>query len=1022
MATDFPTKGDDKKISLRNSNYPQFDYDFIAGVKENDNDIYKAGGNIRGNESFNLWTKARAGEETAGVISWIKEREAWAARHFEDGSQFKSGDKAGRPSNIAGVIAQMKWGVIGTLGEQKMKDVVLEAIKYREGKEYGSASQAQADREMETRQETIEYEVIIKAGENKYGEGNKFYLDGELSPRLIMLQGNTYKFDLSDASNKTHALRFSTTEDGTHGEGSAYTKGVSVEGKAGEDGASISIEIMEDTPDLYYYCVNHKGMGGKIVVRKVEEARQVSDAVEKGLKEKVKKHNEEVGNVASKRTTYRTLLAVFERGIGAYNTNPASVRPNVSSPEQWAYSRVNSFLFVLRNGRFQGGKHDTDLLPESHPLSSKEEKSMEDKQDRHILNVEETDDKVVVEFMKQQEDEQEGETVEVTEEARPYHYGDDDEDEKGRKVVDLKVEYRTIDLSRSEFVDEENRRVRIGVSSEEPVERSFGMEVLGHSPEEINMEFMQSGRAPLLLDHKMDQVIGVVEEFKLDQAAKRTVAVVRFGRSDLAEEVFRDVLDGIRMNISVGYRVDKLTRMDDKDKDYYRASFTPLEISSVAVPADSSRKVGVGRSKEIAEKARIEIMEKDKKEINLDEVRSESAEAAKKEFARNSKEILDLAVKHNKRDLAHQAISEGKSVEEFRGLLLDNISNDTPLETPKDIGLTEKETKRFSLMKAINAMANPTDRRAQENAKFEFEASEAAQRSYGQTAQGIMLPDEVLRNWGQRDLNASDDSNLIGQDYRAGDFIDVLRNNSAVMPLATMLNGLTGDVKIPKKTAAASAAFISSEGGAAGESELTVGSVTMAPKSLGAFTDITRQLMIQSSIDVENLVRNDLAASMAIAIDDAALEGSGSSGNPTGITNTSGINTVSLSSAAAPTFAEMVGMESAVRVDNALLGDLAYIVHPTNYGTLKTTEKATNTAQFVAENDQINGYRAVVSPQLTANNYVFGNFNDLLIGMFGGLDVVVDPFTGSSAGTVRIVALQSVDVAVRHAVSFCAAS
>jgi hypothetical protein len=97
-------------------------------------------------------------------------------------------------------------------------------------------------------------------------------------------------------------------------------------------------------------------------------------------------------------------------------------------------------------------------------------------------------------------------------------------------------------------------------------------------------------------------------------------------------------------------------------------------------------------------------------------------------------------------------------------------------------------------------------------------------------------------------------------------------------------------------------------------------------------------------------------------------------------------------------------------------------VHPTNYGTLKTTEKASNTAQFVAVNDEINGYRAVVSPQLTANNYVFGNFNDLLIGMFGGLDIVVDPYTSSSSGTVRIVALQSVDVAVRHAVSFCAAS
>tara|TARA_B100001093_G_C26859419_1_gene1029176 strand:+ start:4570 stop:7164 length:2595 start_codon:yes stop_codon:yes gene_type:complete len=755
------------------------------------------------------------------------------------------------------------------------------------------------------------------------------------------------------------------------------------------------------------------------------EEEMMLRGTEDTLREKAREHNKEVGDNASKRTSYATLQKVYNRGIGAYNTNPSSVRPNVTSKEQWAMARVNNFLRVLKTGKYKSGEHDTDLLPASHPLSSKnkEEKSMKDKEDRHILNVSETDDKVVVEFAKHHEDEEkEGEEMEMTEEARPYHYGDDDEDEKGRKVVDLKVNYRTIDLSRSEFVDEENRRVRIGVSSEEPVERSFGMEVLGHSPEEINMEFMESGRAPLLLDHKMDQVIGVVEEFKLDQTAKRTIAVVRFGRSDLAEEVFRDVLDGIRMNISVGYRVDKLTRMKDKDEPYYRASFTPLEISSVSVPADQSRLVGVGRSKQIAEKARVQIMDNEKKEINLDEVRSESAEAAKKEFARNSKEIIDLAVTHNKRDLAHQAISEGKSVEEFRSVLLDNISNDTPLETPKDIGLTEKETKRFSVLKAINAMANPTDRRAQEEAKFEFECSEAAQRAHGKSAQGVMLPDDILRSWSQRDLNASDDAGLIGQDFRAGSFIDSLRNNSAVLPLATTLNGLSGDVKIPRKSSAATAAFISSEGGAAGESEMVIGSVTMSPKTCGAFTDVTRQLMIQSSLDVENLIRDDLAKSMAIAIDDAALEGSGSSGNPTGITNTSGINTVSLSSAAAPTFAEMVSMETAVRVDNALLGDLAYIVHPTNYGTLKTTEKATNTAQFVAVNDEINGYKAVVSPQLTANNYVFGNFSDLLVGFFGGLDIVVDPYSNSTSGTVRVVALQSMDTNVRHAVSFCAAS
>ena len=898
MATDFPTKGEDKKISLRNSNYPQFDYGFIAGVKENDPDIYKAGGNIRGNEAFNLWTKARDGEETAGVIKWIKEREAWAARHFEDGKQFKSGDKAGRPSNIAGVIAQMKWGVIGTLGEQKMKDVVLEAIKYVEQKESGSASQAQQD-------------------------------------------------------------------------------------------------------------------------------RQVSDTVEKGLRKKVEEHNEEVGNVASKRTTYRTILSVFERGIGAYKTNPASVRPNVGSAEQWAYARVNSFLFALRNGRFQGGKHDQDLLPEGHPLSTKnkEDKSMEYKEDRHILNVEETDDTYVISFAKHEDMMGEMEDDEKDMESRPFHYDEEDKDEEER-LDKSDIVYRTLDLSRASYIDEENRRVRIGVSSEEPVERDFGMEIISHSEEDIDTSFIGSGRSPLLLDHDMTKQIGVVERYEIDSAEKSAKAIVRFGRGELAEEIFQDVKDGIRQNISVGYKINGMERMrgNKDDKPMFRVQTTPLEVSVVSVPADQSQAVGVGRSEDKQSLIKVKTMtEEVKNEINLDEVREQSVAEAKAEFVRNSKEIMDLAVRHNRRDLADKAIQDGNSVEEFRGILLDQIATDKPLETA-DIGMTKKEVRQFSLMKAINALANPSDRKAQRDAEFEFECSEQASKHYGRTAQGIMLPPEVMANWNTRDLNASDDAGLIGQDFRPESFIDVLRNASAVMPLATNLNGLTGDVKIPKKTSAASAAFISSEGGASGESEMVIGSVTMTPKTVGVHTDVTRQLMLQSSLDVENLIRDDLAKSMAIAIDDGALEGSGSSGNPTGITNTSGINTVSLSSAAAPTFAEMVSIETSIAVDNALVGDLAYIINPTNYGTLKTTAKDSGSGLFVAENGQVNGYPVVISNQLTANNYVFGNFNDLLIGFFGGLDITVDPFTNSTSGTVRIVALQSVDVAVRHAVSFCNAS
>ena len=656
---------------------------------------------------------------------------------------------------------------------------------------------------------------------------------------------------------------------------------------------------------------------------------------------------------------------------------------------------------------------------EKHPLLTNEREKSMNKEDRHILNVSETDDKVIVEFAKHEDVEHEGEEVEMTDEVSMIH-----EDEE-RKVIDMPMKYRTIDLSKHSYLDEEKRVVRVGVSSEEPVERSFGMEVLGHSADDINMEFINSGRAPLLLDHDMTKQIGVIEEFKLDETAKRTTAVVRFGKSALAREVFEDVADGIRMNISVGYRIDKLERYENNGETYYKAQWTPMEVSSVSVPADQSRLVGVGRSKDKQHKnIEVKLMENEKKQdINLDEVRTQTIDEAKAEFKRNSKEIIDLAARHNKRDLADKAISDGISVEEFRGVLLENISNNTPLETPSEIGMTKKEVRQFSLVKAIRAMANPSDRKAQEDAAFEFECSAEAARQYGKDAQGIMLPAEVLRTWKQRDINSSDDSTLIAEDYRGGDFIDVLRNSSSVMQAgATMLRGLQGNVVIPKKTAASSGGWIATEGAAAAESEFTSGSVTMSPKVIGAFTDATRLLLQQSSLDVENLIRDDLTQSIATAIDLGALAGTGSSGQPTGISATSGINTTTFA-AANPTWAEIVAMESAVANDNALNGSLGYICRPADFGTLKTTEKATGTAQFVVSPDNsMNGYNVIRSNQVTSGDFYFGNFADLLIGMYGGLDITVDPYALSTSGGVRIVALQTVDVAVRHAVSFCKSS
>ncbi len=585
-------------------------------------------------------------------------------------------------------------------------------------------------------------------------------------------------------------------------------------------------------------------------------------------------------------------------------------------------------------------------------------------------------------------------------------------DEADRREV-AEVVHRAAAME-AKIIDEEKRTAYIAVSSELAVERSFGKEILVHDQNSINLEFLRSGRAPLLLDHDPERQIGVIESVELS-GDRKLRAKVRFGRSALAQEVFQDVVDGIRSNISVGYRINKMERSNTNKDEYLVRAWSPMEVSVVSIPADPS--VGVGRSAAALEPQPItvepSIRKEDKmSEVDLDAVRAEAAKVA----ARNAADIMALGARHNAADLAQKALSEGKSIDQFRGELLEVIGN-KPLEN-KEIGLSKQERKDYSIVRAIRALANPTDRAAQEAARFELEASEAASRAYGTTAQGIMVPAEVLGTW-KRDLNTSDDNEIVATNLMAGDFIDVLRNSSSVMQAgARMMQGLVGNVAIPKKTAASSGGWISTEGGAASESEPTFGTVSLTPKTVGAFTDMTRQLILQSTPSIEALVRDDLTQALALAIDAGALKGTGLSGQPTGLYSTSGINADTFA-AATPTWAEIVGLETLVAEDNALLGNLSYIAPASLYGTLKTTAKATNQAIFAVDPDgTMNGYRTIVSNQATAGYLLFGNFSDCLIGMWGGLDLTVDPYTASTTGTVRVVALQSVDVAVRHAVSF----
>jgi len=164
------------------------------------------------------------------------------------------------------------------------------------------------------------------------------------------------------------------------------------------------------------------------------------------------------------------------------------------------------------------------------------------------------------------------------------------------------IYYRSADLSRAE-IDEQNRTIVVAFSSEQSVQRSFGLEVLSHNPIDVDLSFLASGRAPLLLEHEREDQIGVVESATIDQD-KVGRAVIRFSKGKEGDEVFQDVLDGIRSNISVGYKITgQRIEQDDMGNNIVYCQWTPVEISVVSIPADQT--VGIGRSDDTIESQSI---------------------------------------------------------------------------------------------------------------------------------------------------------------------------------------------------------------------------------------------------------------------------------------------------------------------------------------------------------------------------------------------------------------------------------
>lgn len=386
---------------------------------------------------------------------------------------------------------------------------------------------------------------------------------------------------------------------------------------------------------------------------------------------------------------------------------------------------------------------------------------------------------------------------------------------------------------------------------------------------------------------------------------------------------------------------------------------------------------------------------------------NELVESTQGEFTPEQKEKFD--------SLERQA----KDLDDSLNTLIRNVEiqgNNVP-----EVELSKKERKQYSILRAIRSLAEhrPID-------GIEGEVSDEIAKLRGESPKGFYIPTSMY----QRDLTSdgtgvsnTSAAGLIHDDQQK-DIVSLLREKLIVNQLgARQVTGLVGNFPIARVTAGSNGYWYE-EANAPAESSMATSSVNATPKHVGAFTDITRKVMVQSNPDAEMMVREDLASTLAITIDKAAFHGLGESGQPEGLLVNSSVSVVEETS---DLYSDLISLESAVEEAKALQGKLAYVTTPKGKAVAKATEISESTPGFAwSMTNTMNGYdaysTAMISNKQISGAYecplLFGNFDDLILCYWSGIDITVDPYTNSKSGGIRVVALADVDVVIRHPESF----
>ena len=608
---------------------------------------------------------------------------------------------------------------------------------------------------------------------------------------------------------------------------------------------------------------------------------------------------------------------------------------------------------------------------------------------------------------------------------------------------------------------EDERTVEFSFSSEAPVKRWFGNEVLSHDSSAVDLGRMNDG-APVLFNHDPDRVIGVVERAWIDGVNRRARALVRFSRNSFAEEVLADVRDGVLRNISVGYSIDTA---EERGDNIVITQWQPHEVSVVSIPADPS--IGIGRSltTDNAVNAATPVPSPITMEDNTPNLAEVRAQAAAEERARVAS-ITALCRDHSV-DLSQSLIESGASKEDAMSQVLVEIGKRAkqpvqvatptapaaqPISGNSSIDMNQRDAGRYSITAGIRASL--TGDWSTYEAGLAREMSSEVAKSMGRSPsaeRAFFVPFSALTRATYVTSGPTTGGNLVATDLLDQDFIEFLRNRSVMIAAGvSVMTGLQGNVAIPRRSGVSSTYYLSTQSTAITQSESTFDQVTMTPKNLAALSKYSRQTLLQATPGIEQLVRNDLVDGINVAMDLGILNGTGSGGQPTGIMGTSGIGSVAIgTNGGAITMETLVNLETELTIDNVPVdrSSINYITNAKVMGNLKKLRaggSTTTDGPFLVNDNLVaigrggtpsivNGYPVYVTNQVPStltkgassgvcSAVLIGDFSQATVGMWGnGLEITVgedqDDFSKALTSVRGIV---SYDVGVREPKAFAA--